>query len=98
VRQVAAAMIQSLGECINEGEDVLATPPLSQADQRLEALSAIREKGSGNFFGFRPGALSALRSWRWTMEEESQAHDAEPGDTHRVQNSNAVEAKILHAD
>lgn len=98
VRQVAAAMLHSLGECIDEGEDVLATPPLSQADQRLEALSAIRGKGSGNFFGFRQGALSTLRSWRWTVEKESQAHDAEPGDTHRVQNSNAVEAKILHAD
>jgi hypothetical protein len=98
VRQVAAAMLQSLGECIDEGEDVLATPLLSQADQRLEALSAIRGKGSGNFFGFRHGALSTLRSWRWTMEKESQAHDAEPGDTHRAQNFDAVEAKILYAD
>lgn len=98
VRQVAVAMLQSLGECINDGEDVLATPPLSQADQRLEALSAIRGKGSGNFFGFRHGALSALRSWRWTVERGSQVHDAEPRVTHRVQNSNAVEAKILHAD
>lgn len=96
VRQIAQAMLQSLGESIDDGEDVLADPPLSQADRRIEALSAIQGMGSGNFFGFHRSALTALRAWRWTGEIDRPANAPEPCERHRVQNLNSVEEKILH--
>jgi len=41
VGKIARALLQSLRECIDEGDDVLAASPLSQTDQRLEALATI---------------------------------------------------------
>ena len=59
VGKIARASLQSLRECIDEGEDVLAASPLSQADQRLEALATIAGQGSGHYFWLRQGALNA---------------------------------------
>ena len=59
VGKIARALLQSLRECIDEGEDVLAASPLSQADQRLEALATIAGQGSGHYFWLRQGALNA---------------------------------------
>ena len=80
VVRVAKAMRASLQERIDEGEDVLASSLLSQAEQRLEAIATLAGKGSGHYFWLRQGALAALQT-----AKEDRPDQAEEKEKNRVQ-------------
>ena len=61
VGRIAQVLLQSLQESIDEGEDVLAAPVVSQTERRLEAFATIAGEGTGNYFGLRRGLLAALQ-------------------------------------
>ena len=90
VREVARGMWASLEGRIAEGEDVVSASPVSQTDQRLEALSTLAGEGSGNYFGFRRGALSGLHIWR-----EKRVLNNSPTDP--VQKVNSVQVHFLNS-
>jgi len=90
VREVARGMWASLEGRIAEGEDVVSASPVSQTDQRLEALSTLAGEGSGNYFGFRRGALSGLHIWR-----EKRVPNNSPTDP--VQKVNSVQVHFLNS-
>ncbi len=85
VREVARGMWASLERRIAEGEDVASASPVSQTDQRIEALSTLAGEGSGNYFGFLRGALSGLHIWR-----ENQVPNKLPADSVQKVNSGRV--------
>ena len=90
VREVARGMWASLEGRIADGEDVVSASPVSQTDQRLEALSTLAGEGSGNYFGFRRGALSGLHIWR-----EKRVPNNLPTDP--VQKVNSVQVHFLNS-
>ena len=74
VARVAKAMRASLQERIDEGEDVLASSALSQAEQRLEAIATVAGKGSGHYFWLRQGALATLQCAKKDPPDQAQEH------------------------
>ena len=72
VVRVAKAMRASLQERIDEGEDVLASSPLSQTEQRLEAIATVAGKGSGHYFWLRQGALATLQTAKKDPPDQAQ--------------------------
>lgn len=58
VRQVAAAVSESLDEDIRAGKDVLA--PVNPIERRLEAVRAIHQGGGRRYFSFSAAVLSKL--------------------------------------
>ncbi|MGH8470067.1 MAG: hypothetical protein ACREVY_14140 [Gammaproteobacteria bacterium] len=64
VCEVAQAMLESLQERIQAGDDVLADSGIVQAEQRVEAMATITGQNPGDYFGFRRSALSRLQAWR----------------------------------
>ncbi len=63
VCEVAQAMLESLQERIQAGDDVLADSGIVQTEQRVEAMATITGQNSGDYFGFRRSALSRLQAW-----------------------------------
>ncbi len=74
VARVAKAMHASLQERIDEGEDVLVSSALSQAEQRLEAIATVAGQGSGHYFWLRQGALATLQCARKDPPDQAQEH------------------------
>jgi hypothetical protein len=72
VVRVAKAMRASLQERIDEGEDVLASSPLSQTEQRLEAIATVAGKGGGHYFWLRQGALATLQTTKKDPPDQAQ--------------------------
>ena len=72
VVRVAKAMRASLQERIDEGEDVLASSPLSQTEQRLEAIATVAGKGGGHYFWLRQGALATLQTAKKDPPDRAQ--------------------------
>ncbi|MGH8650690.1 MAG: STY4528 family pathogenicity island replication protein, partial [Gammaproteobacteria bacterium] len=86
VGRVAHALLQSLQESIDEGEDVLSAPAASQAEQRLEALATIAGEGGGKYFGLRLGVLSALQATRNQPPQPPNEAKVQKMNSARVQN------------
>ena len=72
VARVAKAMRASLQERIDEGEDVLASSPLLQSEQRLEAIATVVGKGGGHYFWLRQGALATLQTAKKDPPDRAQ--------------------------
>jgi hypothetical protein len=92
VCRVARAMHASLQERIDNGEDVLSASPLSQAEQRLEALATIAGQGNGHYFWLRQGAFAALQAMKknpYNQAREVTTSQVQKLDSDRVHISNS---------
>lgn len=98
VRRVTTAVLASLQQRIDSGEDVLAVSPLSPAEQRLEAVATIAGHGGGCYFWLRQGTLAALETTKkdsCNRALEAVANRVQKLDSGRVHISNSASVQNL---
>lgn len=101
VARVAKAMRASLQERIDEGQDVLASSPLSQTEQRLEAIATLAGNGSGHYFWLRQGALAALQCAKKDprdQAEEKRKNRVQKLDSETPAEAGTASVQILDSD